>query len=110
MLRIELAFSPAAREVVQTSLELPEGSTVATALVHSGWKEQFGLDRREDISFGIWNHKAHLQTQLKDGDRVEVYRHLVVDPKVARRERFRKQGAKTGGLFSQRRPGAKAGY
>jgi len=33
-----------------------------------------------------------------------------VDPKVARRERFARQGAKTAGLFAKRRAGAKAGY
>ncbi|MGH8819682.1 MAG: RnfH family protein, partial [Rhodoferax sp.] len=31
-------------------------------------------------------------------------------PKVARRERFRKQGARTAGLFAKKRPGAKPGY
>jgi sulfur carrier protein len=47
---------------------------------------------------------------LQDGDRLEIYRPLKVDPKVARRERFARQGAKTTGLFAKRRPGAKAGY
>jgi putative ubiquitin-RnfH superfamily antitoxin RatB of RatAB toxin-antitoxin module len=41
---------------------------------------------------------------------VEVYRELLVDPKVARRERFRKQGSRAAGLFARRKPGAKAGY
>jgi putative ubiquitin-RnfH superfamily antitoxin RatB of RatAB toxin-antitoxin module len=41
---------------------------------------------------------------------VEIYRGLLVDPKVARRERFRKQGARAAGLFAKRRPGAKPGY
>jgi putative ubiquitin-RnfH superfamily antitoxin RatB of RatAB toxin-antitoxin module len=47
---------------------------------------------------------------LVDGDRLEVYRPLTVDPKVARRQRFVRQGAKTAGLFAKKRPGAKAGY
>jgi putative ubiquitin-RnfH superfamily antitoxin RatB of RatAB toxin-antitoxin module len=47
---------------------------------------------------------------LQDGDRLEVYRPLRVDPKVARRERFKGQGARTAGLFAKRRPGAKPGY
>jgi len=45
-----------------------------------------------------------------EGDRLEVYRPLTVDPKVARRARFVRQGAKTAGLFANKRPGAKAGY
>jgi hypothetical protein len=41
---------------------------------------------------------------------VEIYRPLRVDPKVARRERFKKQGARTAGLFASRRSNAKSGY
>jgi putative ubiquitin-RnfH superfamily antitoxin RatB of RatAB toxin-antitoxin module len=47
---------------------------------------------------------------LRDQDRVEIYRGLRVDPKVARRERFNRQGAKRAGLFAKTRAGAKAGY
>jgi putative ubiquitin-RnfH superfamily antitoxin RatB of RatAB toxin-antitoxin module len=47
---------------------------------------------------------------LRDQDRIEVYRPLLVDPKVARRERFVKQGARGAGLFAKKRQGAKAGY
>jgi hypothetical protein len=39
-----------------------------------------------------------------------VYRALKVDPKVARRERFARQGARTTGLFARQRPGGKSGY
>ncbi|MEO5606317.1 MAG: RnfH family protein, partial [Polaromonas sp.] len=46
---------------------------------------------------------------LQDADRIEIYRELRVDPKVARRERFNQQGAKRAGLFAKS-PGAKAGY
>ncbi|MBW8723026.1 MAG: RnfH family protein, partial [Polaromonas sp.] len=44
------------------------------------------------------------------GDRLEIYRGLRVDPKVARRERFNRQGVKRAGLFAKTRAGAKAGY
>ncbi len=43
-------------------------------------------------------------------DRLEIYRPLTVDPKVARRERFSRQGARTTGLFARRRAGGKSGY
>jgi putative ubiquitin-RnfH superfamily antitoxin RatB of RatAB toxin-antitoxin module len=51
-----------------------------------------------------------LQQTLHDNDRVEIYRALGIDPKAARRERFTRQGARTAGLFSKKRTGAKAGY
>lgn len=47
---------------------------------------------------------------VSDLDRVELCRPLTVDPKVARRERFRQQGARGTGLFAKRRKGGKAGY
>lgn len=110
MMRIDLVYSPAARTFVETSLTLPEGSTVADALVAAGWRERFALDTLSDISFGIWNQPATLRTVLQNQNRVEVYRPLRVDPKLARRERFNKQGGKTAGLFASRRAGAKQGY
>lgn len=61
-------------------------------------------------SFGIWSRVRPLDAPLADGDRVEVYRALVADPKVARRERFAQQGSRAAGLFARRRPGSKAGY
>ena len=54
--------------------------------------------------------KAGLGQVLSDQDRVEIYRPLRVDPKVARRERFDTQGVKKSGLFAKKRAGAKAGY
>jgi len=41
---------------------------------------------------------------------VEIWRPLRVDPKLARRERFGRQGARSAGLFAKRRPGSKPGY
>ena len=41
---------------------------------------------------------------------IKAYRGLRVDPMVARHERFKKQGARSAGLFAKRRPGAKPGY
>ena len=59
---------------------------------------------------GVWGRKAPPGQVLRDRDRIEIYRPLQVDPKVARRERFRKQGARSSGLFAHKRAGGKAGY
>ena len=108
MLRITVAWSPAPREVLEWTLELPEGATVRDAVLASGWRAAAPGIAVPDV--GIWGRRCGAQQPVRDGDRVEIYRDLVVDPKVARRERFRKQGARGTGLFSQRRPGAKPGY
>ena len=106
---VTVAWSPAPREVIEKALTLPEGSTVAKALEAA--KAQ-GLEAEIEvgIEIGIWGRKALMNQVLREGDRVEIYRPLRVDPKVARRERFEKQGSKRAGLFAQRRAGAKAGY
>ena len=110
-MKITLVYAPAARELLECELELPQGSTLADALQRSGWLPQHPeLASDAAICCGIWGRKAGLQTVLSAEDRVEIYRPLTVDPKVARRERFARQGAKTTGLFATRRPGAKAGY
>lgn len=103
-LRIAVVYSSGPRSVDEKVVVLEEGSTVAQAL------QCCGLAAHAD-TVGIWGKKAALDHVLRDQDRVEIYRPLTVDPKVARRERFAGQGAKkAAGLFARRRAGAKAGY
>ena len=110
-LRVWVVYSPAAREVVELALALAPGATVAQALEASGLFQRFAdLPALAQLRVGIWGRKTSLAQLLRDQDRVEVYRPLTVDPKVARRARFAKQGARTTGLFARRRAGAKPGY
>lgn len=92
-IRVTVAFSPAPREVREWQLELPAGSTVADAIAASG------LDADASMA-GVWGRRASAAQVLRDRDRVEIYRPLTVDPKVARRERFRRQGVRAAGLFA----------
>ena len=110
MIRIALIHSPAPREVHELQIDVPEGSTLAQALALAGWTQRFAIGNDAGVSTGIWGRKATGETVLRAGDRVEIYRGLRVDPKVARRERFVGQGARTAGLFAQRRPNSKSGY
>lgn len=106
-IQVTVVYSPAAREVQELPLELPAGATVLDALRHSGLAARLDLAA---LAITVWGRKARPSQTLRARDRVEVLRPLKVDPKVARRERFRKQGARTAGLFATRRAGAKAGY
>lgn len=108
MPRVTVTYSPGPREVLEWAVDLPEGATVRDAVLASGW--QVGRPGEEPVDVGIWGRRCTPQQAVREGDRVEVYRPLLVDPKVARRERFRKQGARAAGLFARRRPGAKPGY
>jgi putative ubiquitin-RnfH superfamily antitoxin RatB of RatAB toxin-antitoxin module len=90
LLRIELAYSPAPRQVQTAQLELPDGSTLADALRASGWIDQYGL-APDTLNCGVWGRVQPWDAPLRNGDRIEIYRPLKVDPKEARRQRYRKQ-------------------
>ena len=109
-LRVTVVYSPAAREVQEICLELASPCSVLQALRQSGLLAQYPDIDNPHTSIGVWGRKAPLGRLLRDQDRVEVYRPLRVDPKVARRERFASQGSRGAGLFVKKRAGAKAGY
>ena len=110
LLRVTVVHSPAPREVREWPVCLSCGATVLDALLASGVAGDFPALEIGATTVGVWGRKARHDQLLADGDRVEIYRPLRVDPKVARRERFRLQGTRSAGLFASRRPGAKPGY
>lgn len=103
-MQITVAIAQADATVQELALQLPAGSTLRQALQAAGQPSE------DEVDAGIWGRTCPLDTALRDGDRVELYRPLRVDPKVARRERFRQQGARTTGLFARQRAGGKSGY
>lgn len=68
------------RRFESTFVELPHGSTVADALSH------VPLEAGE-VAFAVHGVRATGQTVLHDGDRIELLRPLIADPKDARRRR-----------------------
>jgi len=82
-IRIEIAFSPRPGEVQRLALSLPAGTTIGQAL------ERTGLALPADLRVGIWGRLRELTDTLRDRDRLEIYRPLTVDPKEARRLRYR---------------------
>jgi putative ubiquitin-RnfH superfamily antitoxin RatB of RatAB toxin-antitoxin module len=107
-MRVTLMYASAPRTVLEQTLDLPEGARVADALVASGWQAQH--PEIGSLSLALWGRRCEADQPLREGDRVELLRPLRVDPKVARRERFVGQGARSTGLFAKRRPNSKAGY
>lgn len=86
-MKVTVAYSPAPREVDLTEIELPEGSDVAAALAASRLVGRHAALAEGGLRTGVWGRACGLDTLLHDGDRVEVYRALKVDPKEARRRR-----------------------
>jgi uncharacterized protein len=115
MITVTVVISPAPRVVHSLTLTLPAQACVRDALAACQSDARFAQAVSEKslssgAHIGLWGKRVALTHTLADQDRIEIYRPLRVDPKVARRERFQKQGARSAGLFAQRRPGAKPGY
>lgn len=110
LIRVCVVFSPAPRRLQRVELSLVQGSTVDDALRACGLLQGLPAGGADALQASVWGRKQRSDHVLRDRDRVELCRALTVDPKVARRERFARQGAGTTGLFARRRAGAKAGY
>ena len=91
-LRVEVAYSAQADRVELVALCLPAGATVAQALQGSGLAARYAAIDLACV--GVWGRVVSLEQALCDGDRVEIYRPLSVDPKEARRLRYREQKAR----------------
>lgn len=92
LLRVELAYSPAPDSVDRQTLHVASGATVADALHASGLLQRHPELALATLSVGVWCKARPLDHALRDGDRIEVYRPLKVDPKEARRQRYKRDG------------------
>jgi len=87
-IRVEVVYAlPHGADSVE--LRLPPGATAADAVRASGLVERHpGMNAQ---AIGVFGRRVRPETRLADGDRVEIYRPLVLDPKEARRRRARKR-------------------
>ena len=67
-------------------VEIDDGATVATAVDASKILKRFPEIRGDEVQFGVWGRVVSPEHRLKDGDRVEIYRPLAMDPREARRQ------------------------
>jgi putative ubiquitin-RnfH superfamily antitoxin RatB of RatAB toxin-antitoxin module len=83
---VEVAYALPHKQAI-IALEVPEGSTALEAARLSGIAERFeGVDL-DNAKMGIFGKVASPGQVLKVGDRVEIYRPLIADPKEVRKER-----------------------
>lgn len=87
LMSIEVAYATPEQQVI-VALELPENSTVETAINAADLLTRF--PEIELSAVGIFGKVCELHQRLKTGDRVEIYRPLHNDPKEARRQRAKK--------------------
>ncbi len=85
--RVEIVYGSKTGDVRVIKQELKNNASIKQAIEQSGilaMYPEIDLDRNK---VGIFSKKKELQDVVQDGDRIEIYRPLLVDPKEARRRR-----------------------
>ncbi len=83
---VEVAYALPHKQAI-VEVEVADGTTALDAARQSGIAEQFeGIDL-DDAKLGIFGKAVSPTQVLRAGDRVEVYRPLIADPKEVRKER-----------------------
>ncbi len=90
VIEIEVVYAKPDEQAV-VSLQLTEGSTVKAAIEMSGLLKRFPELGLADLTAGVFSAVRKLDDPVKQGDRVEIYRPLIHDPKEARRQRALKK-------------------
>jgi putative ubiquitin-RnfH superfamily antitoxin RatB of RatAB toxin-antitoxin module len=86
LITVEVAYAtPEQQQII--ALDVPANTTVETAIRLSGLLTSFPEINLSATAVGIFGKVSELNQVLKTGDRVEIYRPLLHDPKEARRQR-----------------------
>ncbi|MBS0349868.1 MAG: RnfH family protein [Proteobacteria bacterium] len=88
MIQIKIAYANPQRQV-EIPLMVEESCTVAIAIQRSGILSLFPEIKLSENSVGIYGQKVLLDSLMKAGDRVEIYRSLLLDPNQARLNRVK---------------------
>lgn len=89
IVKIEVVYALAEQQVL-LSVDLPENATVQQAIEASRIAERFPQINWQQQKVGVFSQPVEMHQQLQQGDRVEIYRPLVIDPKQARRLRAKR--------------------
>ncbi len=98
---VEVAYATPGEQVL-LSVKAEKGVTVRQVIERSGILEQFPEIDIETVKTGVFGKAAKQDAELNPGDRVEIYRPLIADPKAARKKRaaegkaLKKGGGKAG--------------
>ena len=90
MVDVELVYVPVNQKAIHLKLTLAVGATVADVLAQSGLLESH--PETVNMPTGVFGALVPPTQLVKTGDRVEVYRPLLIDPKEKRRQRARQKG------------------
>ena len=82
---VEVVYALAGRQEL-LAIIMPAGATVGEAIEQSGIAKKFPGQDLSACTLGIWGRLADSDHLLQDGDRIEIYRPLLIDPREARRQ------------------------
>jgi len=90
VIHIEVAYATPDKQVL-LDLSVPAGTTVAEGIEQSAIRDKFPELKMDIKAVGIFSRKVPLDHVLREGDRIEIYRPLIADPKEVRRQRALKE-------------------
>lgn len=85
-IRVEVVYALPQRQL-RVGLELPAGTTAIAAVLASGLSARHPEIDLVRGKIGVFGKVVGPETALADGDRVEIYRPMAIDPKAARSAR-----------------------
>ena len=85
-IRVEVVYPLADKQEI-VALSLPAGATVQQAVERSGILQKHPEIDLAKNKLGVFSKLAKPETLLRDRDRVEIYRPLIADPKLVRKQR-----------------------
>ncbi|ART79610.1 RnfH family protein [Oceanisphaera avium] len=86
LIQVEVVYALPHKQVV-VPLKVAKESQVEQVIIQSGILQQFPQIDLSHNMVGVFGRQVKLNSQLRDGDRVEIYRPLLADPKDIRRKR-----------------------
>ncbi|PUA19369.1 RnfH family protein [Glaciimonas sp. PCH181] len=85
-IKIQVCYGTSSRQFLR-ALTVPKGISLHDAIFRSGLLEEYREIDLSQCRVGIFGKLKTPATVVRDGDRIEVYRGLIADPKDARRNR-----------------------
>ena len=83
--KIEVVLALAEQQVL-LGVTVPSGTTVGDAIDLSGIADEFPGLAMKSLAIGVWGKVVDRTRPVQEGDRIEIYRPLPVDPRQARRQ------------------------
>ena len=93
-MKVSIVYAQSSYDQFEQALDVDVGASIADVITQSSLLQHYPTLDITQASVGVFAKRLSLNAIVKNGDRIEIYRPLLVDPKKARRLRALKQAAK----------------